>query len=127
MAYGHSVQSHACHISMCETSQGWSTLTDTLSMFAYWVLMSVSILLVKVIGQPLCMRTGPNPYSLVSVCTMTGLDLSKYMRMALRRVWQIQALRCWKAASVEGFQSHSVSCSCKNVILVERLGTKGYR
>ena len=31
VAYGHFVWSHACHIGMCGTSWGWSTLTDTLS------------------------------------------------------------------------------------------------
>ena len=32
VACGHSVQLYACHIGMCETSQGQSTLTDTLSV-----------------------------------------------------------------------------------------------
>ena len=65
--------------------------------------MSVSILLAKVMRQPLCMRAVPNPYSLVSICTMTDLDLSHYVRVVLRRVWPIKALRCREAASVEGF------------------------
>ena len=35
VAYGHSVQSHTCHIVMCEISQGQSTLTDTLSQYLH--------------------------------------------------------------------------------------------
>ena len=73
------------------------------------------------------MRVAHNPYLLVSICTMTGLDLSLYMRVVLRRVWQIQALRHWKAVSVEGFQSHLAICSHKNIILMERPGIKGCR
>ena len=63
----------------------------------------------------------------MSICTLTGLDLSYYVRVALKRVWQIQALRHWKAASVEGFQSYLANCSCKNVVFVDRLGMKGLK
>ena len=44
----------------------------------------------------------------------------------MRRVCQIQALRHWKAASVKGFQSPLASCSCKNVVFVDRLELKLY-
>ena len=33
-------------------------------------------LLAKAIGQPLCMRVAPSPYSLASICTTTGCDWS---------------------------------------------------
>ena len=59
----------------------------------------------------------PKHYSLASVCTMTGWVLSEYVSVALSSVLQIQALRCWKAASVDGFQSHLESCSHWNVVL----------
>ena len=46
--------------------------------------MSVSSLLAKAMGQLLWMRVAPSPYSLVSVCTMKGFDLSQHARVALR-------------------------------------------
>ena len=46
------------------------------SMFAYLVSMSVSFLLAKVMGHLFGIRAVPKPYSLVSVCMMTGWVLS---------------------------------------------------
>ena len=40
--------------------------------YLHQVFMSVRVLLAKVIGQPLCMRAVPKPYSLASICTMPG-------------------------------------------------------
>ena len=42
-------------------------------------------LLANAMGHQSWMRAAPNPYSLASVCMITGLSLLKYARVVLRR------------------------------------------
>ena len=68
-------------------------------------------------GWVLWRRAVHRPYFLASVCTITGWVLSLHTSVVLSRVLQIQALRWWKAASVNGFQSHLASCSLRKMVL----------
>ena len=72
------------------------------------------------------MRAALNPYLLVSICTITGLDLLSYVRVVLKRVWQIQALRCWELYLSRGDNPIWLAF-CERTLLMEMPGMKGCR
>ena len=62
---------------VCNFSNLRHTDRHSLSMFVYWVSMSVSVLLVKAMGCLFWIRAVPKPYSLALVYTVTCCFLSQ--------------------------------------------------